>query len=54
VNRGGNLALLEYLDRSRVLLLAEGRDSETFREFRDDLAARVGSPDGIREICMGM
>jgi len=55
LRRGHNyLTLFADLDTSRVLYVAEGREAETFREFRDDLREHGGSPDGIREICMDM
>jgi transposase len=55
LRRGHNyLTLFADLDTSRVLYVAEGREAETFLEFREDLAAHGGSPDGIREICMDM
>ena len=55
LRRGHNyLTLFADLDTSRVLYVAEGREAETFREFRDDLLEHGGSQDGIREICMDM
>lgn len=53
LRRGHNyLTLFADLDTSRVLFVAEGREAETFREFREDLDG--WSAEGIREICMDM
>ncbi len=55
LRRGHNyLTLFADLDTSRVLFVAEGREAETFREFREDLDRHGWSREGIREICMDM
>jgi transposase len=48
------LTLFVDLDTPRVLFATEGREAETFRAFREDLAAHDGNPDGIWEVCMDM
>ena len=43
------LTLFVDLDDARVLFATEGRDSDTFRTFREDLEAHGGRGDWIRE-----
>jgi transposase len=55
LKRGHNyLTLFVDLDEVRVLFATEGRESDTFRAFREDLEAHGGEPDWILEACMDM
>jgi transposase len=55
LKRGHNyLTLFVDLDEVRVLFATEGRESDTFRAFREDLQAHGGNPDRILEACMDM
>jgi len=55
LKRGHNyLTLFVDLDDPRVLFTTEGRESETFGAFRQDLKAHGGNPDRIWELCMDM
>jgi transposase len=48
------LSLFVDLEESRVLFATEGRGSETFGVFRQDLEAHGGDPDHVWELCMDM
>ena len=48
------LTLFVDLDDSRVLFAIEGRESDTFRAFREDLEAHGGRGDWLREVCVDM
>ena len=48
------LTLFVDLDEARVLFATEGRESHTFRAFREDLEAHGGRGDWIREVCIDM
>jgi transposase len=48
------LTLFVDLEETRVLFATEGRESDTFGAFCDDLEAHGGDPDRIRELCIDM
>jgi transposase len=48
------LTLFVDLDETRILFATEGRESDTFGAFCDDLEAHGGDPDRIRELCIDM
>jgi transposase len=55
LKRGHNyLTLFVDLNQARVLFATEGRESNTFAAFREDLEAHDGDPDRIWELCMDM
>ena len=48
------ITLFADLDRSRLLYATPGRDASVVHRFREDLEARGGRAEEIRDLCMDM
>ena len=53
--RGHNyVSVFIDLDQTRVVYVAEGKDAETVKSFKDDLKKHNGEPEQVEDICCDM